>query len=49
MKIAANAAGGLSACQTGIDRNFEGEGAVNIARPFMVAGVAPSGSNSLAG
>ncbi len=29
----------LSACQTGIDRNFEGEGAVSIARPFMVAGV----------
>jgi CHAT domain-containing protein len=29
----------LSACQTGIDRNFDGEGAVGIARPFLVAGV----------
>jgi len=29
----------LSACQTGIDRNFAGEGAVSIARPFLAAGV----------
>ncbi|HKY04532.1 MAG TPA: CHAT domain-containing protein, partial [Blastocatellia bacterium] len=29
----------LSACQTGIERSFRGEGAVSIARPFMTAGV----------
>jgi CHAT domain-containing protein len=29
----------LSACQTGIDRNFDGEGAVGMARPFLAAGV----------
>lgn len=29
----------LSACQTGIDRSFDGEGAVSIARPFLAAGV----------
>jgi CHAT domain-containing protein len=29
----------LSGCQTGIDRNFDGEGAVSIARPFLAAGV----------
>jgi CHAT domain-containing protein len=29
----------LSACQTGIDRNVDGEGAVGIARPFIAAGV----------
>ena len=29
----------LSACQTGVDRYYEGEGMISIARPFMVAGV----------
>jgi CHAT domain-containing protein len=29
----------LSACQTGIERQYKGEGAVSIARPFLVAGV----------
>lgn len=28
----------LSACQTGIDQQYRGEGAVSIARPFIVAG-----------
>jgi len=29
----------LSACQTGIERQYRGEGAVSIARPFLIAGV----------
>jgi CHAT domain-containing protein len=29
----------LSACQSGIDRLFKGEGAVGLARPFIAAGV----------
>jgi CHAT domain-containing protein/Tfp pilus assembly protein PilF len=29
----------LSACQTGIEQQYQGEGAVSIARPFIVAGV----------
>lgn len=29
----------LSACQTGIERSYQGEGAISIARPFMKAGV----------
>jgi CHAT domain-containing protein len=29
----------LSACQTGIERQYRGEGAVGAARPFFVAGV----------
>ncbi|MFL6216917.1 MAG: CHAT domain-containing tetratricopeptide repeat protein [Blastocatellia bacterium] len=29
----------LSACQTGIDRCYQGEGMTSIARPFMAAGV----------
>jgi CHAT domain-containing protein len=29
----------LSACQTGIEKQYSGEGAVGAARPFMVAGV----------
>jgi len=29
----------LSACQTGIERSYRGEGAIGLARPFMVAGV----------
>jgi CHAT domain-containing protein len=29
----------LSACQTGIERTYRGEGAIGIARSFMVAGV----------
>lgn len=29
----------LSACQTGIERHYRGEGAVGAARPFFVAGV----------
>ena len=29
----------LSACQTGIERQYRGEGAVGAARPFLVAGV----------
>jgi CHAT domain-containing protein len=29
----------LSACQTGIEQEFRGEGVVSIARPFLVAGV----------
>lgn len=29
----------LSACETGIDRYYPGEGMLNIARPFLVAGV----------
>lgn len=29
----------LSACQTGIDRAYRGEGAIGLARPFLVAGV----------
>ena len=29
----------LSACQTGIERQYKGEGAVGAARPFLVAGV----------
>ena len=28
----------LSACQTGIERSYRGEGAIGLARPFMVAG-----------
>jgi CHAT domain-containing protein len=28
----------LSACQTGIERSYRGEGAIGMARPFMVAG-----------
>jgi CHAT domain-containing protein len=28
----------LSACQTGIERAYRGEGAIGLARPFMVAG-----------
>jgi CHAT domain-containing protein len=30
----------LSACQTGIERQYGGEGAVGVARPFLVAGAA---------
>lgn len=30
----------LSACQTGIEREYGGEGAVGVARPFLVAGAA---------
>jgi CHAT domain-containing protein len=29
----------LSACQTGIERSYQGEGAISIARPFLKAGV----------
>jgi len=29
----------LSACQTGIERAYRGEGAIGLARPFIVAGV----------
>ena len=29
----------LSACQTGIERAYKGEGAIGLARPFIVAGV----------
>jgi len=29
----------LSACQTGIERQYRGEGAIGVARPFFVAGV----------
>jgi CHAT domain-containing protein len=29
----------LSACQTGIEQQYNGEGAVGLARPFLVAGV----------
>lgn len=29
----------LSACQTGIEQQYDGEGAVSVARPFLVAGV----------
>jgi CHAT domain-containing protein/tetratricopeptide (TPR) repeat protein len=29
----------LSACQTGIEQQYNGEGAVGVARPFLVAGV----------
>lgn len=29
----------LSACQTGIERQYRGEGAISIARPFLAAGV----------
>ena len=29
----------LSACQTGIERQYRGEGAVGAARPFLIAGV----------
>jgi CHAT domain-containing protein len=29
----------LSACQTGIERQYQGEGAIGAARPFFVAGV----------
>jgi CHAT domain-containing protein len=29
----------LSACQTGIEQQYRGEGAVSVARPFIVAGV----------
>lgn len=29
----------LSACQTGFERNYRGEGAVNLAHPFIAAGV----------
>jgi CHAT domain-containing protein len=29
----------LSACQTGIERNYRGEGPISIARPFIAAGV----------
>jgi CHAT domain-containing protein/Flp pilus assembly protein TadD len=29
----------LSACQTGIERTYRGEGAIGLARPFLVAGV----------
>jgi CHAT domain-containing protein len=29
----------LSACQTGIERAYRGEGAIGLARPFMAAGV----------
>src|SRR6266404_575109 len=29
----------LSACQTGVDRYYKGEGMISIARPFIVAGV----------
>lgn len=29
----------LAACQTGVDRTYQGEGAVSIARPFIKAGV----------
>ena len=29
----------LSACRTGIERAYRGEGAIGLARPFMVAGV----------
>jgi CHAT domain-containing protein len=29
----------LSACETGIERAYRGEGAIGLARPFMVAGV----------
>ncbi len=29
----------LSACQTGIEQQYDGEGAVSAARPFLVAGV----------
>jgi CHAT domain-containing protein len=29
----------LSACQTGIEQQYRGEGAVGIARPFLAAGV----------
>jgi CHAT domain-containing protein len=29
----------LSACQTGIEQQYQGEGAVSLARPFIVAGV----------
>jgi CHAT domain-containing protein/lipopolysaccharide biosynthesis regulator YciM len=29
----------LSACQTGVEQQYRGEGAMSVARPFMVAGV----------
>jgi CHAT domain-containing protein len=29
----------LSACQTGIERAYRGEGAIGLARPFLIAGV----------
>lgn len=29
----------LSACQTGVEREYRGEGAVSVARPFIAAGV----------
>jgi len=29
----------LSACQTGIEQQYDGEGAIGIARPFLIAGV----------
>jgi CHAT domain-containing protein len=29
----------LSACQTGIERQYNGEGAISVARPFLIAGV----------
>lgn len=29
----------LSACQTGIEQQYQGEGAISVARPFIVAGV----------
>jgi CHAT domain-containing protein len=29
----------LSACQTGIERYYKGEGAIGLARPFQAAGI----------
>jgi len=29
----------LSACQTGVEKTYRGEGAIGLARPFMAAGV----------
>lgn len=29
----------LAACRTGIEKTYEGEGAINVARPFIAAGV----------
>jgi CHAT domain-containing protein/tetratricopeptide (TPR) repeat protein len=39
MKLSHTSLAVLSACQTGIERQYDGEGAVGVARPFLVAGV----------
>lgn len=39
MKLPATRLVVLSACRTGIERSYRGEGAIGLARPFMAAGV----------